>query len=37
MENICDKIILITKFEIFIYTSKLGLWVEFSSELFYGE
>jgi len=38
MENICDKIIPITKFEnMLIYISKLGLWVKFLGEIFCGK
>jgi hypothetical protein len=34
MVHICDKIIPVTKFEIWIYTSKLGLWKDFLGEFF---
>ncbi len=37
MENICDKIILVTKYENQINTSKLMLWVKFFVEFFCGE
>jgi hypothetical protein len=37
MENICDKIILVTKYENYIYTSKLSLWVKFIYFILFGE
>jgi hypothetical protein len=38
MEYICDRIICIIKFEnLNIYTSKLGLWMEFLGEFSYDE
>jgi hypothetical protein len=35
MKYICDKIILVTKFENCVYISKLGFWVEFLDESFF--
>jgi hypothetical protein len=37
MEYICDEVILVTKHEEYIYTSKLELWVEFFVEFFCDE
>jgi hypothetical protein len=36
MEYICEKIINLTKFENCIFTSKLGFWVDYIGEFFYG-
>jgi len=37
MENICDKIIPITKFENMHIYIKLGLWAKFLGEIFCGD
>jgi len=37
MESICEKVILVTKHENYIYTSKLKLWIEFFVEFFCDE
>jgi hypothetical protein len=37
MENICDEIILVTKYENYIYISTLRLWVKVFVEIFCGE
>ncbi len=37
MENICQEIILVTKYKNYIYTSKLRLWVKFFVKCFCGE
>ncbi len=37
MENVCDKIIVVTKYENYINTSKLKLLVKFFVEMFCGK